>query len=87
MFEMGTSCCSFSSAKRKKIPIRPGSYSINHSLDFPGQFPQIKKIEKQKMGRENDRVILHINSDKNDSMPRINLMLIQEGENTALYLS
>jgi len=87
MFEMGTSCCSISSAKREKIPIRPGSCSINDSLDFPGQFPQIKKIEKQKMGRENDRVILHTNSDKNDSMPRINLMLIQEGENTALYLS
>jgi len=81
----------FSPPKGKNVQ-RPTSYPTNDGLDFTGiNFPtpisQIEKIEKQNshlainvFGWENCRVIVHRNSDKNDNVPRINLMLIQKGE-------
>ena len=80
-------------APRGRNPIRPSSYPTEDGLNFTGiDFPtpvsQIDRLERQNMnlainvfGWENDRVIVHRISEKGSETPRINLMLIKQGEN------
>jgi len=58
-------------------------------IDFPTPVSQIDKLERQSpnldinvYGWENDRVIVHRISEKQTEIPRINLMITQQGENT-----
>ena len=79
---------------RGKNPIRPGSYPTEDGLNFTGiGFPtpvsQVNKLEKQNLnlaksvfGWEKDHVIVHRLSEQDGNIPRINLMLIQQGKNT-----
>ena len=81
-------------APRGRNPIRPSSYPTEDGLNFTGiDFPtpvsQIGRLERQNpnlainiFGWENDRVIVHRISEKGGETPRINLMLIKQGENT-----
>jgi len=71
---------------------RPSRYPTEDGLNFTGiDFPtpasQINKLEKQNphlarsvFGWEKERVIVHRLSEKEGSLPRINLMLIQNNE-------
>ena len=73
---------------------RTSSYTTEDALNFAGiDFPtpvsQICRLERQNsnlainvFGWENDRVIVHRISEKSGETPRINLMLIKQGENT-----
>ena len=75
-------------------PIRTSSYPTEDGLDFAGiDFPtpvsQIDRLERQNMnlainvfGWENNRAIVHRISERGGEIPRINLMLIKQGENT-----
>ena len=81
-------------APRGRNPIRTSSYPTEDGLDFAGiDFPtpvsQIDRLERQNMnlainvfGWENNRVIVHRISERGGEIPRINLMLIKQGENT-----
>ena len=81
-------------APRGRNPIRPSSYPTEDGLNFTGiDFPtpvsQIDKLERQNtnlainvFGWENERLIVHRISEKGGETPRINLMLIKQGENT-----
>ena len=83
----------FLAAKGKKVE-RTSSYPTEDSLNFTGiDFPtpvsQIDKLEKQNpnlainvFGWENEHVIVHRIGEKDVAIQRINLMLIQQGENT-----
>ena len=80
-------------APRGRNPIRPASYPTEDGLDFtcidfPTPVNQIDRLEKQNpniainvFGWEG-RVIVHRISEKGGEIPRINLMLTTEGENT-----
>jgi len=80
-------------APRGKNPLRPGSHPSENGLDSKGidftiPVSQIDKLEKQnsnlainEFGWENDHVIVHRISGKDGAITRINLMLIQQGEN------
>ena len=74
-------------------PERPSKYNpqndkINYAgIDFPTPLKQIDKLEKQNsnlainvFGWEKDSVIVHRISEKEKSVKRINLMLIESGE-------
>ena len=90
---MGTSRCSISSTKRQKSE-KASTYTTEDGrnftgIDFPTPVSQIDKVEKQNpnleinvSGWENDHVIVHRISEKDGALPRINLMLILQGENT-----
>lgn len=79
---------------RGRTVTRPSSYPTEDGLNFTGiDFPtpvsQIDKLEKQHpnltinvFGWEKEQVIVHRISEKDGDIPRINLMLIQQGENT-----
>ena len=81
-------------ARRGTQVTRTSSYPTEDGLNFAGiDFPtpvsQIDRLERQNMnlainvfGWENDRVIVHRISEKGGETPRINLMLIKQGENT-----
>ena len=81
-------------APRGRNPIRTSSYPTEDGLNFAGiDFPtpvsQIDRLERQNLnlainvfGWENNRVIVHRISEKGGETPRINLMLIKQGENT-----
>ena len=81
-------------APRGRNPIRPSSYPTEDGLNFTGiDFPtpvsQIDRLERQNtnlainiFGWENRRVVVHRISEKGGETPRINLMLIKQGENT-----
>ena len=74
--------------------MRTSSYPTEDGLNFTGiDFPtpvsQIGRLERQNpnlainvFGWENDRVIVHRISEKGGETPRINLMLVKQGENT-----
>ena len=74
-----------------KNPQRPSKYPVNdginyEGIDFPTPVKQIDKLEAQNknlainvFGWENNRVIPHRISEKEKSVPRINLMLIESG--------
>ena len=58
-------------------------------IDFPTPVSQIDKLEKQNpnlainvFGWEKEHVIVHRISEKEGATPRINLILMQQGENT-----
>ena len=58
-------------------------------IDFPTPVSQIGRLERQNpnlainvFGWENNRVIVHRISERGGEIPRINLMLIKQGENT-----
>ena len=58
-------------------------------IDFPTPFSQIDRLERQNhvlainvFGWEDGRVVVHRISEKGGEIPRINLMLIKQGENT-----
>ena len=62
-------------------------------IDFPTPVSQIDRLERQNLnlainvfGWENGRVVVHRISDKGGEIPRINLMLIKQGENTRYCL-
>ena len=73
---------------------RTSSYPTEDGLNFTGiDFPtpvnQIGRLEKQNhnlainvFGWENERVVAHRISEKGGEIPRINLMIIKQGENT-----
>ena len=73
---------------------RPSSYPTEDGLNFTGiDFPtpvsQIDRLERQNtnlainvFGWENGRVVVHRISEKGGEIPRINLMLTKQGENT-----
>ena len=81
-------------ALRGRNPIRPSSYPTEDGLNFTGiDFPtpvsQIDRLERQNpnlainvFGWENGHVVVHRISEKGGETPRINLMLIKQGENT-----
>ncbi|KAL9960469.1 hypothetical protein ACROYT_G033932 [Oculina patagonica] len=76
-----------------KDPQRTSKYPVNDGINYEGiVFPtpvnQIGNLEAQNrnlainvFGWKNDRVILHRMSEKEKTIPRINLMLIESGEN------
>ena len=73
---------------------RTSSYPTEDGLDFTGiDFPtpvsQIDRLERQNQnlvinvfGWENGQVVVHRISEKGGEIPRINLMLTKQGENT-----
>ena len=75
-------------------PYRTSSYPTNDGLNFAGidfQTPvsQIDKLERQNpnlainvFGWEKERVIVHRLSEKGGDIPRINLMITKQGDNT-----
>ena len=77
-----------------KNPARPSSYATEDGLNFTGiDFPtpvkQIGKLEKQNphlainvFGWEKDTVIVHRLSEKEGSVPRINVMFVQDKNKT-----
>ena len=81
-------------APRGKNPIRPSSYPTEDGLNFTGiDFPtpvsQIDRLERQNLNLainmfrwENERVVVYRISEKGGEIPRINLMIIKQGENT-----
>ena len=81
-------------ARRGLNPQRTSSYPTNDGLNFEGiDFPtpvsQIDKLERQNpnialnvFGWDNDKVLVHRISEKDGSIPRINLMLTTQGDNT-----
>ena len=81
-------------APRGRNPIRPSSYPTEDVLNFAGiDFPtpvsQIDRLERQNenlainvFGWEKGQVVVHRISEKGGETPRINLMLIKQGENT-----
>ena len=83
--------------KDGKNPQRPSKYPVNDGInhvgiDFPTPIKQIDKLKAQNpklainvFGWENDCVIVHHISKKEENVPWINLMLIESG-NSALLL-
>ena len=81
-------------APRCRNPIRPSSNPTEDGLNFTGiDFPtpvlQIDRLERQNtnlainvFGWENERVVVHRISEKGGEIPRINLMITKQGENT-----
>ena len=81
-------------APRGRNPIRPSSYPTEDGLNFTGiDFPtpvsQIDRLERQNQnfainvfGWEKEQVVVHRISEKGGEVPRINLMLTKQGENT-----
>ena len=75
-------------------PQRRSNYPTNDGLNFAGiDFPtpvsQIDRLERQNpnlalnvFGWEKEQVIVHRISEKDGSMPRINVMITKKGENT-----
>ena len=75
-------------------PVRPSSYPTEDGLNFTGiDFPtpvsQIDRLERQNpnlainvFGWENGKVTVHRISEKGGEIPRINLMITKQGENT-----
>ena len=73
---------------------RPSSYPTEDGLNFTGiDFPtpvlQIDRLERQNpnlainvFGWENEQVVVHRISEKCGELPRINLMITMQGENT-----
>ena len=80
-------------ASRGRNPVRPSSYPTEHGLNFTGiDFPtlvsQIDRLERQNpnlainiFGWEKE-FIVHRISEKSGYIPRINLMLTKQGNNT-----
>ena len=83
----------FPAPKGTKVT-RPSSYPTEDGLNFTGiDFPtpvsQIDRLERQNpnlainvFGWENEHVIVHRISEKGGEIPRINLMITKQGENT-----
>jgi len=81
-------------APRGTNPQRPSSYPTNDGLNFAGiDFPtpvsQIDKLERQNpnlainvFGWDKNQVIVHRISEQAGDIPRINLMITTQGENT-----
>jgi len=81
-------------APRGTNPQRPSSYPTNDGLNFEGiDFPtpvsQIDKLERQNpnlainvFGWDKDQVIVHRISEQDGNIPRINLIITKQGENT-----
>ena len=81
-------------APRGRNPARTSSYPTEDGLNFAGiDFPtpvsQINRLERQNhalainmFGWEDERVVVHWISEKDGKIPRINLMLVKQGENT-----
>ena len=81
-------------APRGRNPIRTSSYPTEDSLNFTGiDFPtpvsQIGRLERQNtnlainlFGWEGGHVVVYRISEKSGEIPRINLMLTKQGENT-----
>ena len=81
-------------APRGRQVSRPSSYPTHDGLNFAGiDFPtpvsQIDRLERQNhnlainvFGWEKGRVVVYRISEKGGEIPRINLMLIKQGENT-----
>ena len=81
-------------APRGRNPIRPSRYRMEDGLNFTGiDFPtpvsQIDRLERQNQnlaidvfGWQNEKVVVHRISEKGGGIPRINLMLTKQGENT-----
>ena len=82
------------SEPRGRNPIRPSTYPTEDGLNFTGiDFPtpvsQIDRLERQHQnlainvfGSENEQVTVHRISEKGGEIPRINLMITKQGENT-----
>ena len=81
-------------APRGRNPIRPSSYPTEDGLnfmgiDFPTSVSQIDRLERQNQNLainvfrwEKEQVIVHRISEKGGEIPRINLMITKQGENT-----
>ena len=81
-------------APRGRNPIRPSSYPTQDGLnctgiDFPTPVSQIDRLERQNhnlainvFGWEGGHVVVYRISEKGGEIPRINLMLTNQGENT-----
>ena len=79
---------------RGRNPVRPSSYPTEDGLnfaaiDFPTLVLQIDRLERQNpnlainvFGWEKEEVIVHRISEKSGNIPRINLMLTKQGNNT-----
>jgi len=75
-------------------PQRPSRYPTNDGLNFAGiDFPtpvsKIDKLERQNpnpainvFGRDKEQVIVHKISEQDGNIPRINLMITKQGDNT-----
>ena len=93
MSEMGYSSCLFPPAIGKKVT-RNSNYPTEDGLNFTGiDFPtpvsQIDRLERQNpnlavnmFGWEKEQVIIDRISEKGGDIPRINLMISKQGENT-----
>jgi len=81
-------------ASRGTNPQRTSSYPTNDGLNFEGiDFPtpvsQIDKLERQNpdlamnvFGWDKEQVIVHRISEQDGNIPRINLMITKQGDNT-----
>jgi len=81
-------------ALRGRNPQRPSSYPTNDGLNFEGiDFPtpvsQIDRLERQNpnlainvFGWDKNEVIVHRISEQDGNIPRINLMITKQGDNT-----
>ena len=83
----------FPASKGTKVT-RPSSYPTDDGLNFEGiDFPtpvlQIDRLERENLslainvfGWEKERIIVHRRSEKDGDIPRINLMITKQGDNT-----
>jgi len=81
-------------ATRGRNPLRPSSYPTNDGLNFEGidfltPVSQIDRLERQNpnlainvSGWDKEQVIVHRISEKEENIPRINLMITKQGDNT-----
>ena len=93
MSEMGYSSCLFPPAIGKNVT-RNSNYPTEDGLnltgiDFPTPVSQINRLERQNpnfainmFGWEKEQVIIDRISEKGGDIPRINLMITKQGENT-----
>ena len=77
-------------AKVTRTSSYPTEDGLNFTgIDFPTPVSQIDRLERQNenlainvFGWENERVVVHRISEKDGEIPRINLMITKQGENT-----
>ena len=77
-------------AKVTRTSSYPTEDGLNFTgIDFPTPVSQIDRLERQNQnlsinvfGWENERVVVHRISEKGGEIPRINLMITKQGENT-----
>ena len=84
------SCFIYSERGYERTPSYPTEDGLNFTgIDFPTPVSQIDRLERQNpnlainvCGWENGQVIAHRISEKGGEIPRMNLMITKQGENT-----